>query len=103
MRISDWSSDVCSSYLVRADNDPEADAPPGFTVPGHRTAPPGGLLGLGFRGGFRRRFRRGFRGSLDRKSAVQGKSGSVRVDLGGRRIIKTTKQYNAGMIAVVKC
>src|SRR3546814_15470393 len=30
-------------------------------------------------------------GVLDRKSVVSGKSGSVRVDLGGRRVIKTKK------------
>src|SRR3546814_20209917 len=30
--------------------------------------------------------------TLDRKSVVEGKSGSVRVDLGGRRIIKKNKQ-----------
>src|SRR3546814_19435382 len=31
---------------------------------------------------------------LDRKSVVEGKSVSVRVDLGGRRIIKKTKSYH---------
>src|SRR3546814_11520356 len=31
---------------------------------------------------------------LDRKSVVEGKSVSVRVDLGGRRIIKKKKSYN---------
>src|SRR3546814_17529232 len=30
----------------------------------------------------------------DRKSVVKGKSVSVRVDLGGRRIIKKKKKYN---------
>src|SRR3546814_12291252 len=33
----------------------------------------------------------------DRKSAVSGKSVSVRVDLGGRRIIKKTKKNNTKM------
>src|SRR3546814_12141687 len=32
-------------------------------------------------------------GARDRKSVVQGKSVSVRVDLGGRRIIKKTKKH----------
>src|SRR3546814_11605972 len=32
--------------------------------------------------------------SVDRKSAVSGKSVSVRVDLGGRRSIKKQKTYN---------
>src|SRR3546814_16057058 len=83
MRISDWSSDVCSSDLelghrvallhgfrcrddslgtaaraVRRDQDSEIKA---------RPAPEGGA---------------------DRKSVVEGTSVSVRVDLGGRRIIK---------------
>src|SRR3546814_12739354 len=31
-------------------------------------------------------------GRIDRKSVVKGKSVSVRVDLGGRRVIKTTKK-----------
>src|SRR3546814_13192675 len=80
MRISDWSSDVCSSDLGACQG----------------LAP--ALLTLGTEGG----------GSLmaaatsdapavadrdpedlaDRRSVVSGKSGSVRVDLGGRRIIK---------------
>src|SRR3546814_17136636 len=44
-------------------------------------------------------FRNIFPGALqrvnegDRKSVVSGKSVSVRVDLGGRRIIKKTRQY----------
>src|SRR3546814_16687697 len=36
--------------------------------------------------------RTGVRGSQDRKSVVEGKSVSVRVDLGGRRIIKKKKE-----------
>src|SRR3546814_12391412 len=85
MRISDWSSDVCSSDL----------------------------LGLG---AFycRRRFNSQKRSLLasnmiqwqhcfcapisqslasDRKSVVEGKSVSVRVDLGGRRIIKKKNKH----------
>src|SRR3546814_11744243 len=34
----------------------------------------------------------GHTGSVDRKSVVSGKSVSVRVDLGGRRVIKKTRQ-----------
>src|SRR3546814_16307529 len=82
MRISDWSSDVCSSDLVgggqidaraadvpllRSDGRPHHDR---WT--GHRTGDTGVVAR---RGG-------------DRKSVVEGKSVSVRVDLGGRRIIK---------------
>src|SRR3546814_3470376 len=76
MRISDWSSDVCSSdlqlviyprpifrramehnaaSLILVHNHPSGDATPS---------------------------------EEDRQSVVQGKSVSVRVDLGGRRIIK---------------
>src|SRR3546814_18218129 len=93
MRISDWSSDVCSSDLGRR-------PPRQITVHAHpaasrahhgqtrcdrhatqthhsltpladRTAPPPPA-----------------RDTRDRKSVVSGKSVSVRVDLGGRRIIK---------------
>src|SRR3546814_20798694 len=38
--------------------------------------------------------RRGVERAEDRKSGVEGKSVSVRVDLGGRRIIKKTKKSN---------
>src|SRR3546814_19425301 len=86
MRISDWSSDVCSSDLDRDHaarlevNDREA-AVCGVAAQ-HRLIVPG-------------REARGLelevvlvRPEPDRKSVVKGKSGSVRVDLGGRRIIK---------------
>src|SRR3546814_16377025 len=103
MRISDWSSDVCSSdlppawrgvrlgvrerwsraesarrgpvYLQRHRPDPECgDRGIRFGVcPGNlRTAPS----------------RQGSSQTRDRKSVVKGKSVSVRVDLGGSRIIK---------------
>src|SRR3546814_10937129 len=72
MRISDWSSDVCSSDLGRA-------ARP--TAPGRARGRPGRRA--------RRAGRRRPRACrADRKSVVKGKSVSVRVDLGGRRIIK---------------
>src|SRR3546814_13971911 len=75
MRISDWSSDVCSSDLERPRAWP-LDALFDDRRPADR---------LGIR-----------RWQLDRKSVVQGKSVSVRVDLGGRRIIKknTTNAYH---------
>src|SRR3546814_13744067 len=38
--------------------------------------------------------------SIDRKSVVSGKSGSVRVDLGGRRILKKKKQRNTTYITI---
>src|SRR3546814_13271242 len=85
MRISDWSSDVCSSdFLVSV-------------------ARRHGRIGRGADGGDDRVrvggevgqqqdepcIQGGAFGGIDRKSVVSGKSVSGRVDLGGRRIIKT--------------
>src|SRR3546814_21155280 len=68
MRISDWSSDVCSSDLPTRRDQPSRPARgrAGRPAPTPRRA-------------------------ADRKSVVEGKSVSVRVDLGGRRIIKKKK------------
>src|SRR3546814_12382309 len=110
MRISDWSSDVCSSDLI-----PDA-------CQCYRLAAGGG--GRQMRGFESRRFQRNTFGTVlllaqgedvlhpivigrsaghdpaqgialpkraDRKSVVEGKSVSVRVDLGGRRLIKKQK------------
>src|SRR3546814_8566353 len=63
MRISDWSSDVCSSDLLEHPV-PDPALCPAAEAPVH-------ILPV-----------------ADRKSVVSGKSVSVRVDLGGRRIIK---------------
>src|SRR3546814_17679681 len=81
MRISDWSSDVCSSDLDllrdqllgrrHADVERFGEAPDRVRS----------LLA-------ERRVRLVAADELDRKSVVEGKSVSVRVDLGGRRIIK---------------
>src|SRR3546814_13980354 len=85
MRISDWSSDVCSSDLRpiwAARSQAWAVAGGGW-----HTAP----AASGRRGesaGDDRRRRSDQCRRRDRKSVVQGKSVSVRVDLGGRRIIK---------------
>src|SRR3546814_20109870 len=69
MRISDWSSDVCSSDLTpsRQERRKVSVASTSFfsLIRASSTMGP------------------------DRKSVVKGKSVSVRVDLGGRRIIKT--------------
>src|SRR3546814_17759558 len=100
MRISDWSSDVCSSDL----------AP--LII---RGAPVGVLHLLSTQAGaYSERhtslidqiaiyvasaFNNASLTRRDRKSVVSGKSVSVRVDLGGRRIIKKKKNiihhYNA--------
>src|SRR3546814_9686562 len=83
MRISDWSSDVCSSDLVWL------ATPPQFSSSG-RAWPDRLSRGLP---GDRAQDRAAPEGAApahggDRKSVVSGKSVSVRVDLGGRRIIK---------------
>src|SRR3546814_7696650 len=85
MRISDWSSDVCSSdldclgrgRLFLAGTVADVREREGArAVKGHA---------LARRAGSFARLR------PDRKSVVEGKSVSVRVDLGGRRIIKKKK------------
>src|SRR3546814_20839063 len=117
MRISDWSSDVCSSDLFAAGsldlvlsvlslhwvNDL-----PGTLLQIGRALKPDGLLLAAMIGGDSLRELRDalLRAELevedgvspDRKSTVWGKGGSVRLDLGGRRLIKkkntTTKPNN---------
>src|SRR3546814_19770301 len=92
MRISDWSSDVCSSdLLAQATSAPAVDR-----AHRHRQELPRLCAGEGSD-------RRQAIGPIpalaaigrgaDRKSVVEGKSVSVRVVLGGRRIIKK-KQTN---------
>src|SRR3546814_15807104 len=98
MRISDWSSDVCSSDLqamlagpgrVRLGVDVQAHGDARLAVgrAGLVLAPVGHhdgdlvIVGVDVF----------LHGSGDRKSVVEGKSVSVRVDLGGRRIIKKQK------------
>src|SRR3546814_20857298 len=95
MRISDWSSDVCSSdlrvhpWLVGREEDVGGRS--GDDLPRQRRGPREGEDGARMPlrrpggGGGGQRFLQ-----ADRKSVVQGKRVSVRVDLGGRRILKTT-------------
>src|SRR3546814_11449897 len=96
MRISDWSSDVCSSDLL-AHGGGQAEcgqvagaAPAQLRIVGNLVSR-GGLVEqqrfdvqavMAEHVGERRKRLR-----VDRKSVVEGKSVSVRVDLGGRRII----------------
>src|SRR3546814_18205805 len=84
MRISDWSSDVCSSDLyargVRAERGRATRRAGCFRTRDRRSAPRP-HWGVA----------RARRATRDRKSVVSGKSVSVRVDLGGRRIIKKKK------------
>src|SRR3546814_12539178 len=103
MRISDWSSDVCSSDLTVEPDDkaataavdaprapvsasgyeppvPQADSNTAVETPAdHPTSPAPEPENVPTPPG-------------DRKSGGEGKSVSVRVDLGGRRTIKKTKQ-----------
>src|SRR3546814_11963495 len=98
MRISDWSSDVCSSDLSRflcEDAGARAVSEGRYRHP--RDDRPGAHRRLSAR---RHRLGRGrlavvaadpSRLERDRKSVVEGKRVSVRVYLGGGRIIKKTK------------
>src|SRR3546814_12022382 len=96
MRISDWSSDVCSSDLIglrqprrlfghigQARSLPVIPAKAGIHE--HRLFRTGTAVFMDprLRGGDGR-----LDNPLDRPRVVSGKSVSVRVDLGGRRIIK---------------
>src|SRR3546814_14061941 len=98
MRISDWSSDVCSADLG------DVVVPPHLAQ--HPVASRHLALGAVDRidrrgqlegGGDRRALGHGERVQrlavvVDRKSVVWGKRVSVRVDLGGRRIINKKKK-----------
>src|SRR3546814_13339925 len=94
MRISDWSSDGCSSDLSGRHPD---DVGGGAGHPQDLRSACQLLYHQARRPGQVRRHREGAGGVLavdretaqqDRTSVVKGKSVSVRVDLGGRRIIK---------------
>src|SRR3546814_17644363 len=96
MRISDWSSDVCSSDLVaRLQRDVQglagrlhAAAQLAALGQCHRLAAVLVAVELDLVVLVKQRAFAGQRQQRDRKSVVSGKSVSVRVDLGGRRIIK---------------
>src|SRR3546814_16132722 len=100
MRISDWSSDVCSSDLLtdrcgeRLGGHVQREDGRYLRVLSRRLAQGRAALRAGSEGrpdqllaGVRRPD-----GTGDRQSVVWGKSVSVRVDLGGRRIIKKKKR-----------
>src|SRR3546814_21023197 len=102
MRISDWSSDVCSSDLARQAEDaaqPEttdaSDERPNRRRAPRRAAAPSPQLELtppeNAEEEAPKPRRRTRRAQGDRKSVVEGKSVSVRVDLGGGRIVKKQK------------
>src|SRR3546814_16495627 len=99
MRISDWSSDVCSSDLLRTTRQEyhgriaRALAAQGDVAPE--------VLAQHFAGAGAIpeavRYRRPAGEEEDRKGVVKGKSVSVRVDLGGRRIIKKNRIHKIAM------
>src|SRR3546814_5306548 len=78
MRISDWSSDVCSSDLMSLTVSSTGRARMRTRGVARTTTPGSASWGSDAR----------LSSWPDRKSVVEGKSVSVRVDIGGRRIIK---------------
>src|SRR3546814_16150271 len=108
MRISDWSSDVCSSDLAEHGRE---NAQGSHYPCQHRRKGNGGAFGTADRCGGLRQSPEGAHDvagrsddhlsdhqgqapgpTEDRKSVVEGKSVSVRVDPGGRRHIKKKKK-----------
>src|SRR3546814_13250630 len=106
MRISDWSSDVCSSDLSGA---PREGGPDGYykeSATGYKQydmrlnldAKINDYISTKLSITAREEFRHfptvgaGAIFRIDRKSVVEGKSVSVSVDHGGRRIIKTQQK-----------
>src|SRR3546814_13148103 len=75
MRISDWSSDVCSSDLYYTGPAAALCLSCASTRSRQAISRPAAMIN-----------------GADRKSVVLGKSVSVRVDLGGRRLIKKTNK-----------
>src|SRR3546814_14559716 len=101
MRISDWSSDVCSSdldeeALVHRAHDVLAAAETHEVSADDRGDDAHAAHQERQRHQRKQHIARTLQQQRDRKSDVQGKSVSVRVDLGGRRIIKKkkTQLYN---------
>src|SRR3546814_10880792 len=104
MRISDWSSDVCSSDLAKTGLRRTGDrlglaalfgfdageSARGIDEGQHRQAELVGQLHQADRLAIA--FGLGHPEIVDRTRVVSGKSGSVRVDLGGRRLLKKKKQ-----------
>src|SRR3546814_11696004 len=103
MRIGDWSSDVCSSDLLLTIAAALAPSQRGAAQLQAQRLQPFDLFAVGLDAapheerGSGQEDNRGDQDSLpdlllvadeDRKSAGSGKSVSVRVDLGGRRILK---------------
>src|SRR3546814_15027969 len=92
MRISDWSSDVCSSDLATRSTiaqPQQKPITPTLPLPSRmRSAPPSATVSAVSAPRSDLPIISRALSSSDRKSVVQGKSVSVRVELGGRRFIK---------------
>src|SRR3546814_11426244 len=93
MRISDWSSDVCSSDLALAS---VLAVTLGFSAYGVAQAGMSAVTaaGLGDPTPPEERVVAPQAELADRKSVVSGKSVSGRVDIGGRLIIKKNNRHN---------
>src|SRR3546814_17340206 len=105
MRISDWSSDVCSSDLERASTAALAvtairsRSMSSTSLMLHQAALTGMFTICSVESSLISSSSRAKRTAIthtgeDRKSVVQGKSVSVRVDLGGRRSMKKKTKIN---------
>src|SRR3546814_21130422 len=113
MRISDWSSDVCSSDLRRCTRATGRPSPTSSTAGWPRARQPADSAFAAPDAGSGRYSQPVQWGAIpvprqligqaqlfvreaaaDRKSVVSGKRWSVRVDFGGRRIIKKKTQKN---------
>src|SRR3546814_20080899 len=99
MRISDWSSDVCSSDLSITPLIVRALSASFFTET--RRACFFRPAAFSLVDDMRSSIPSGSGRIVDRKSVVSGKSVSVRVDLGGRRIIKT-KTHSIRLLHLIK-
>src|SRR3546814_13417896 len=108
MRISDWSSDVCSSDLRLTVDRRQLDPRGSFALSARITDASGRLMfitdtpnSISFDD--RPAIDMGtitLVKTQDRKSVVKGKSGSVRVNLGCRRI--SNKKHNANVMNISK-
>src|SRR3546814_12034189 len=105
MRISDWSSDVCSSDLTTGESPTVSHDEHKRVVELCVEAANGRVPVIAGTGSnstaeaidFTAHAKQAGDDAADRKSVVEGKSVSVRVDLGGRRIINTKKKKHTNM------
>src|SRR3546814_17794991 len=102
MRISDWSADVCSSDLIDVYVEKVSTEAPAYPEAAKEQRISGKVflvVDVAADGSVAKAEVE--RSEPDRKSVVEGKSVSVRVDLGGRRIIKQKKSKTEGVNKVL--